>query len=138
MPAGGAGVLYTSLSREGALAEVSFHWMQWTPRPSKPASLHTLRVVARRTLRLVRVDLHALGIADIDYLGVNNARTQQIGDAVQFLECDGLIAPSARWDCENLMLFPDNFESAAALELVSSEPVDWLRWAEDNGRLASD
>jgi len=83
-------------------------------------------------------DLHALGIADIDYLGVNNARTQQIGDAVQFLECDGLIAPSARWDCENLMLFPDNFESAAALELVSSEPVDWLRWAEDNGRLAGD
>jgi hypothetical protein len=33
------------------------------------------------------------------------------------------------------MPFPDNFESAAALELVSSEPVDWLRWAEDNGRI---
>lgn len=65
----------------------------------------------------------------------SGGRWMPAGGAVQFLECDGLIAPSARWDCENLMLFPDNFESAAALELVSSEPVDWLRWAEDNGRL---
>jgi hypothetical protein len=33
---------------------------------------------------------------------------QEIGAAVEFLGCDGLIAPCARWDCENLMLFPDS------------------------------
>ena len=56
MPTGGASVLYTSLAREGALAEISFHWAQLTPRPSKPAIIHTLNVVAGRTLRLVRAD----------------------------------------------------------------------------------
>ena len=37
MPASVASVLYTSLQREGALAEISFHWSQWTPVPSKLA-----------------------------------------------------------------------------------------------------
>jgi len=45
----GAAVLYTSLAREGALAEISFHWGQLTPRPTKPVMLHTLRVAAHRT-----------------------------------------------------------------------------------------
>ena len=52
-----AAVLYTSLEREGALAEIAFHWMQLTPRPTKPVQLHCLRVAARRTLRLLRADL---------------------------------------------------------------------------------
>ena len=135
MPPGGAGVLYTSLAREGALAEICFHWGQLTPRPSKPANLHTLRVASQRTLRLIRVDLHALGANDSEFLAVNYERTQQIGDAVQFLECDGLIAPCARWDCENLMLFPDNLGAAAMLQVVTTETVDWIRWATENGQL---
>ena len=44
-----AAVLYTSMLREGALAEISFHWRQLIPRPTKPVALHTLRVVAHRT-----------------------------------------------------------------------------------------
>ncbi|MFZ2649233.1 MAG: RES family NAD+ phosphorylase [Burkholderiaceae bacterium] len=135
IPSGGAGVLCTSLAREGALAEICFHWAQWTPRPSKPASLHTLRVACQRTLRLMRVELRALGVNDSDYLAVNYERTRQIGDAVQFLECDGLIAPCAHWDCENLILFPDNLGAAAILEVVSTESVDWLQWATENGQI---
>ena len=63
----GAGVLYTSLAREGALAEISFHWGQLSPRPTKPVVLHTLRVVAHRTLRLVRASLATLGVPDSDF-----------------------------------------------------------------------
>lgn len=133
MAAGGASVLYASFEQEGALAEVSFHWGQWTPRPSKPASLHTLRVSSNRTLRLLQVDMRALGLSDDQYGTVNPPRTQEIGDAVQFLECDGLMAPSARWCCENLMLFPDNFGASATLEVVTSESVDWLAWGIANG-----
>jgi hypothetical protein len=133
MPTGGAGVLYTSLSREGALAEICYHWGQLTPKPSKPATVHTLRVACDRTLRLLQVDLRELGMTDEDYPSANYQRTQQIGDAVQFLECDGLIAPCARWDCENLILFPDNLGADAMLEVVTSELVDWLRWANENG-----
>jgi len=129
----GAGVLYTSLTREGALAEISFHWGQLSPRPSKPVMLHTLSVVAHRTLKLVRADLSALGVPEGAYAAANLPRTQEIGAAIEFLGCDGLIAPCARWACENLVLFPDRMAMDATLEVVSSEAVDWIAWASSKG-----
>ena len=132
----GAGVLYTSLAREGALAEISFHWGQLDPRPTKPVMLHTLRVVAHRTLKLVRADLMALGVSESAYAGVNIPRTQEIGAAVEFLGCDGLIAPCARWNCDNLILFPDRMGVDASLEIMISESVDWASWAAAHGLLA--
>jgi hypothetical protein len=132
----GVGVLYTSLAREGALAEISFHWGQLTPRPTKPVVLHTLRVAAHRTLKLVRADLEALGLPDSAYGGVNLPRTQEIGAAVEFLGCDGLIAPCARWSCDNLMLFPDRMGVDANLEIIHSEAVDWVAWATAHGLVA--
>jgi RES domain-containing protein len=135
MPRGGAGVLYTSLQREGALAEISFHWSQMNPLPTKRVMLHTLGVITRRTLRLVRADLAALGVSEDIYPTVNLGRTQEIGAAVEFLGCDGLIAPSARWPCDNLMLFTDSMGDSASLELLSSEYVDWMSWATTQGML---
>jgi len=135
MPNGVAAVLYTSLQREGSLAEISFHWSQLSPRPTKPAVVHTLGVIAHRTLKLVRADLSALGVPDDVYLTMNLTRTQKIGAAVEFLGCDGLIAPSARWPCDNLMLFPNSMGDSTSLELLSSENVDWVRWATDQGLL---
>ena len=58
-----------------------------------------------------------------------------IGTAIAFLECDGLIVPSARWPCENLVIFTDNQLLAgrrALLELVGSEEFDWQSWARQN------
>lgn len=133
MPASVASVLYTSLERDGALAEISFHWSQWTPMPSKLACLHTLRVATHRTLHLIKADLSALGVASENYHVTNLDRTQQIGAAVEFLGCDGLIAPSARWPCENLILFPESNAFGATLETVTTENVDWIAWAAENG-----
>ena len=131
----GAGVLYTSLTREGALSEISFHWGQLTPRPGKPVVLHTLRVLAQRTLKLVRADLTLLGVPESGYGGINLPRTQEIGAAIEFLGCDGLIAPCARWACDNLILFPDRMGADATLEVVASETVDWIAWATAQGLL---
>ena len=131
----GAGVLYTSLVREGALAEIAFHFGQATPRPTKPVMVHLLRVVAQRTLKLVRADLATLGVPLSNFSGINLPRTQEIGAAVEFLGCDGLIAPCARWDCDNLMLFPDRMGAEATLEVVKSETVDWIVWATAHGKL---
>jgi RES domain len=129
----GAGVLYTSLAREGALAEISFHWGRLNPRPTKPVMLHTLRVVAHRTLKLVRTDLETLGVPESAYGGINMPRTQEIGAAVEFLGCDGLIAPCARWACDNLILFPDRMGVDTNLEIVQSETIDWATWAIEQG-----
>ena len=32
--------LYTSTQHDGALAEITYHWSQLTPLPSKPAAIH--------------------------------------------------------------------------------------------------
>lgn len=86
--------------------------------------MRRLRVVSHRTLRLIRADLTNLGVPDNAYKNINPPRIQEIGAAVEFLGCDGLIAPSARWKCDNLMLFPDRVGIDASLELINGETVD--------------
>jgi hypothetical protein len=122
-------VPYTSLTREGALAKLSFHWGQLTPLPTKPAALHRIRVAARSTLKLIETDLLALGVDMEAYRQINYPRTQEIGAAVAFLGCDGLLAPSSRWNSDNLMLFTENHAVSERLEAIESEEVNWLDWA---------
>ena len=87
-------------------------------------------------MKLVRADLAALGVPENNYAGVNMSRTQEIGAAVEFVGCDGLIAPCARWACDNLILFPDRMGMDATLEVVTSEAVVWATWATAHGLLA--
>ena len=126
-------MLYTSLEREGALAEIAFHWSQLTPLPSKPVMLHRLRVITKNSLRLIRTQLSSLGVEPAHFGQLGYAQTQAIGEAAAFLGCDGLIAPSARWDCDNLILFNDNHGIENELEVLSSESVDWIAWSRARG-----
>jgi hypothetical protein len=125
-------VLYTSLMRDGALAEISYHWSNFTPRPTKPALIHTLNVRCDRTLKLIDADLQRLGVISEDYGVANYARTQEIGAAVSFIGCDGLITPSARWTCDNLILFTENLAMDITITPKSVEEVDWQAWANAN------
>ena len=61
------------------------------------------------------------------------AQTQKIGAALAFLGFDGLIAPSARWDCENLMIFTEIHALSERLEPISEEEIEWRDWAQENG-----
>ena len=130
-------VLYTSMERDGAIAEVAFHLSQLTPRPSKPIEVHEIEASARKTLRLVEADLFLLGVDPSAYKAINYPRTQEIGAAVEFLGCDGLIVPSLRWKCENAVFFVDRHDLAAdTLRLVSTETIgDWQGWAREHGLL---
>jgi hypothetical protein len=128
-------VLYTSLERDGAIAEIAFHLALLDPLPSKPVSIHRLRAGTRNTLRLLRADLVSLGVDWSRYDSIDYPRTQQIGSAVAFLECDGLIAPSARWTCENLMIFTQNHGLLGKLDLEATEPEDWISWARTHDRI---
>ncbi|MEA3013150.1 MAG: hypothetical protein QOD42_1695 [Sphingomonadales bacterium] len=126
--------LYTSLVPEGALAEINHHWRQLTPLPTKPAMLHTLRVTTKRTLRLLRTDLQGLGLDSPSLASAGYNQSQEIGAAVVFLGFDGLIVPSARWDCDNLVIYSDNHSIVeCALDVVDSKEVDWRAWGAANG-----
>lgn len=138
-PDGDAGVpvLYTSLERDGAIAEVASFLAQLTPIPGpRPIKVTRLAVATARTIRLVRADLGGLGV-DLARFGERDYdRTQKIGAALVFLGFDGLIAPSARWSCDNLMIFGDNHALTEKLEAVDEELVEWRAWAQTHGMLA--
>ncbi len=133
----GHSVLYTSLERDGALAEVASFLAQLTPIPGpRPIKVTRLAVATARTIRLVRADLGGLGV-DLARFGERDYdRTQKIGAALVFLGFDGLIAPSARWPCDNLMIFGDNHALTEKLEAVDEELVEWRAWAQTHGMLA--
>jgi hypothetical protein len=136
-PNNGPEILYTSLEREGALAEIAFHWSQLTPIPTQSVALHTLSVATDKTLRLIRSDLASLGVQEEHYETLNYSRTQEIGAAIAFLGCDGLIAPNARWRCENLMIFMENVPLDRDFAVSATEAVDWIDWAKGNNFLIS-
>ena len=132
-PKNGPAVLYMSTQHEGALAEIAFHWSQFHPLPSKPAALHRIGLATRRTMRLLRADLDDLGVDWARYGEISYERSQAIGAAVAFLECDGLLAPSARWSCDTVVLFMDNHAPDNRLKVLATEKaIDWLTWARAN------
>ena len=135
--ASGHSVLYTSLERDGAIAEVASFLAALTPIPGpRQIDVTRLAVSASQTLRLVRADLATLGVHLDRYGERDYGRTQEIGAALVFLGFDGLIAPSARWPCDNLMIFSDNHALSETLQPVGTDKVEWRAWALSHGILA--
>ena len=138
-PDGDAGhsVLYTSLERDGAIAEVASFLAELTPIPGRrQINVTRLAVSTSCTLQLVRTDLAALGVDLARYGERDYGQTQEIGAALVFLGFDGLIAPSARWPCDKLMIFGDNHGLAETLEPVGMDRVEWREWAQAHGILS--
>jgi hypothetical protein len=123
-------VLYTSEARDGALAEVGFRLSLEPVWPSLiEHQIHVLAVRAERILRLVDMsELEKLGVDISRYETFEYSATQAIAAAAHFLEFDGMLVPSARFACSNLVLFADRVSHAGDIQLVSSEDVDWADW----------
>jgi hypothetical protein len=122
-------VLYTSLVREGAVAEVHFHLSRQPVFPSRiKHGLHRIRVKTAKTLRLPDLDaMIPFGVDPARYREILYEPTQEIGDAAYFLGFDSIIAPNARWSCDNLILFTDQIE-IQHLEVIESSDVNWTDW----------
>jgi len=131
-------VLYTSMEDAGAVAELFFHLSRGQPViPSKVAyRLFELRVAIERTLRLADLDaIAALGVEVARYGALSHVdrqqeypRTQDIAETAHFVGFDGLIVPSARWACANVIVFCDRV-GPDAMEVVKDHGrIDWDQW----------
>jgi hypothetical protein len=122
-------VLYASLERGGALAEIGYRLSLEPVWPSRIAhQIHGIEARAGTTLRFADVaSLAALGVDAARYESFDYAATQAIAGAAHFLEFDGLVVPSARRACHNLVLFMDR-GAAGVLQVRSTEDVDWAAW----------
>jgi RES domain-containing protein len=135
-------VLYTSQERDGAIAEMYFHLGRGQPIfPSKVQyGVHELEVSLKRALRLVDLPaLAALGLdtaryGQLSYDRVSDEypRTQDIAEAAHFLEFDGLIVPSARWACMNVVLFCDRVPPEAMEAVTDHGLIEWPAWIKRN------
>lgn len=131
-------VLYTSLERDGAIAEMHFHLSRGQPVfPSRVQyRLHELSVTMPRALRLLELDaLGRLGM-DIQNFGrlsyqereAEYPRSQDIAEVAHFLEFDGLIIPNARWRCHNAVLFCSRINAEDREILQDHGLIDWNAW----------
>ena len=124
-------VLYTSLERVGAIEEIHALLSLQPVFPSKLRWFaHRLRVSSTQTLRLADLaTLARLGVDADRYSTRDYSRTQTIAEAAHFLGFHGLIAPSARWSCLNLVLFTERL-APRQLEVIlrEEEPIDWDVW----------
>jgi len=122
-------VLYTSLASDGAVAEVHFHLSRQPVFPSRIRyGLHRIRVRTEKTLRLTDLDgMIPLGVDPSRYREILYQPTQAIGDAAYFLGFDSIIAPNARWSCNNLIIFIDQI-AVADLEVIEWSEVNWTEW----------
>ncbi|SUC82729.1 Uncharacterized conserved protein [Pannonibacter phragmitetus] len=137
-------VLYTSQQRDGAIAEMYFHLGRGQPVfPSKVEyGVHELDVKLDNALQLVDLGaLQRLGLDTSRYgqLSYDRAcdeypRSQDIAEAAHFLEFDGLIVPSARWDCMNVILFCDRVPPGAMEIAADHGLVNWPGWIKANIR----
>ena len=123
-------VLYGAAHQDGAIAEIEFHLSRGQPIfPSRMRhDLFEHSVKTRQTLVLADMEqLKRLGVDDNRYRELLYSRTQEIGAAAAFLGFDGLIVPSARWNCQNIILFLEaiNLEE---IRTISIQPIDWKAW----------
>lgn len=134
-------VLYTSLTREGALAEMKFHVSRGQPIiPSKIRH------------RLHELEVHINGVLDLtdngllERLGVDQATygklpyldregeyeaCQKIGEAAHFLGSDdaedasGILVPNARLNGTNLVIFGDYVNPENITHVEDHGIIDW-------------
>jgi len=127
-------VLYTALERDGAMAEIHFHISRsQSVFPSRIRhDICEISTKTEQTLILANMnELVALGVEETRYREILYDRTQEIASAAAFMGFDGLIAPSARYDCQNLILFLDSF-NLENLDVTAREPIDWAAWRRQN------
>jgi RES domain-containing protein len=132
-PNGEFEVLYTSLERDGALAEVGYRLSSEPVWPSRlQHEIHRIEVRTEKTLHIADLaTLQSLGVDTKKYQSFDYDATQAITAAAHFLAFDGLLVPSARAPCGNLVVFLERVTESGRMEVRESRPVDWVAWRKD-------
>jgi RES domain-containing protein len=118
------GAIYTSLQRDGALAEADYRISLEPFRPKSRRTLHEIAVELAKTLDLSDGTLlAALGIDQDELSSTDLSRCQEIGGATAYLGYDGLLVPSARHGSTNLVIFPAIQDPDLRFEVTATEEI---------------
>lgn len=115
--------IYCSLSPATATAEVDYLISRQPVPIRKTRVTHELAITLRSVVDFR--DLSPLGRLDIapeTVLGADLSTPQLIGEAAAWLQCGGLLVPSARDKGANIVVFVNNMTPTDTLEPISQEP----------------
>lgn len=122
--------LYTSLEADGAIAEVYDLLSKAPVFSSSDKLIYKLRVRTKRTLLLDRDSaLQRLGLKLYRNQRTNKSTCQEVGEAAHRLDYDSLLVPSVRWDCLNLVLFPDLMAIEDIQLCDEGTEINWPAWS---------
>ena len=101
--------IYTSLSRDGVLAEAEYQISSEPLRPQVKRTIYQLSVRLSSVLDITPTGmLAAVGLAPRHLVQLDQTNCQTVGGAVEYLEHDGLLVPSARLaGATNLVIYPN-------------------------------
>lgn len=133
-PDGRFEVLYSSLESDGALAQVYYHLSRAPVMSSSDMRLNQLDVTLDNVLVLSIEQLRDLGVDDPRASRIDGHQARAVGEAAFMLDFQGMIVPSARWDCNNLVLFLDRIELNKNIRFQHQAEVNWPAWREQAGR----
>jgi hypothetical protein len=124
--------LYTSYLKDGSIAEIYSLLSAQPVFPSKVQWLaHEVQVELDNVAALPTLpELAGLGVDVARYQHREYERTQEIADAALFLGFDGLVIPSARWDCTNLVVFTERVDPGQMALVGPPDRIDWDKWRE--------
>ena len=107
------------------MAEFEAFYSQFEPRPDQPAYIWRIKT---RLHSVVELDFHWLdgsGVLQADYAGRDYSATQRISEAVNYLGCDGLIVPSARYSGDNLIVYLQNLADDCFIVAEAPSVFTW-------------
>ena len=120
----GVAAIYTSLAREGALAEAEHQIAVQSIPPRAKRTIYTVEFTLASVLDLTDSELlQSLGVGQAELTADDMAACRQLGGAVHWLQRDGLLLPSARSPSTNLVIFPANRPADARFEILGEAPV---------------
>jgi RES domain-containing protein len=120
----GVPAIYCSLDRATALAEGDYAVSVQSLRPTAKRTIYKLRVSLKRVLDLSPSPiLRELGLRKHELSSTDHSACRRIGGAVEWLEHDGMIVPSARSSGRNLVIFQRHQSAEADFEIVAAEVI---------------
>jgi RES domain-containing protein len=116
--------IYTSLSRQGALAEAEYQMEMEPLRPRARRSIYRIELQLASVIDLsAEMSLRELGLDLADLASLSHVACQRIGGAVEYLEHDGMIVPSARSASMNLVIFPNRQTPSYRFKVLDFETL---------------
>jgi RES domain-containing protein len=116
--------IYGSLARETAIAEAEYQISVQPLRPPVRRTIYRILVSLASVLDLSSDEsLHAVGLDAKALADLDHDSCQRVGGAVEWLEHDGLLVPSARDAGGNLVIYPNQRHSDYEFNVLDTEVI---------------